>query len=58
MSFDSPRGGRIMIDPKERDIVQDIDIRRVEDRAGKPTNIAFDKVPMVKDLWKEDNPVK
>jgi branched-chain amino acid transport system substrate-binding protein len=58
MAFDSPRGGRIMIDPKERDIVQDIDIRRVEDRAGKPTNIAFDKVPMVKDLWKEDNPVK
>jgi branched-chain amino acid transport system substrate-binding protein len=58
MSFDSPRGGRILIDPKERDIVQDIDIRRVEDRAGKPVNIAFDKVPMVKDLWKDDNPAK
>ena len=58
MTFDSPRGGKIMIDAKERDIVQDIDIRRVEERGGKPVNIAFDKVPMVRDLWKDDNPAK
>ena len=58
LSFASPRGGTIMIDPKERDIIQDIDIRRVEERGGKPVNVAFDKVPMVKDLWKEDNPAK
>lgn len=58
LSFASPRGGTIMIDPKERDIVQDIDIRRVEERGGKPVNVAFDKVPMVRDLWKDDNPAK
>jgi branched-chain amino acid transport system substrate-binding protein len=58
MTFDSPRGGSITIDAKERDIVQDIDIRRVEERAGKPVNVAFDKVRMVKDFWKDDNPAK
>jgi branched-chain amino acid transport system substrate-binding protein len=56
MSFDSPRGSKILIDPKERDIVQDVDIRRVEERDGKPVIVVIGKVPMVKDLWKEDNP--
>jgi branched-chain amino acid transport system substrate-binding protein len=58
LSFASPRGGTITIDPVERDIIQDIDIRRVEEQGGKPVNIAFDRIKAVKDLWKEDNPVK
>jgi branched-chain amino acid transport system substrate-binding protein len=57
-SFDSPRGSKILIDPKERDIVQDVDIRRVEERGGKPFIVVIDTIPMVKDLWKEDNPEK
>ena len=53
---DSPRGP-IAIDSNERDIVQDIYIRRVEKMPdGKLANVAFDKVPKVKDLWKEMNP--
>ena len=58
MSFESPRGGAILIDPQERDIIQDIDIRRVEERGGKPVNVAFDRIKAVKDYWKEDNPAK
>jgi len=53
---DSPRGP-IHIDPEEGDIVQDMYIRRVEKREdGTLVNVAFDKVPEVKDLWKELNP--
>lgn len=53
---DSPRG-TIYIDPEEGDIVQDMYIRRVEKREdGTLVNVAFDKVPEVKDLWKVLNP--
>ena len=39
------------------DIVQDMCTRRVEKREdGTLVNVAFDKVPEVKDLWKELNP--
>jgi branched-chain amino acid transport system substrate-binding protein len=55
--LDSPRGP-IMIDPEERDVVQNIYIRRVEKRDGKLVNIDIDKVEMVKDQWKIDNPPK
>ncbi|MEX2129409.1 MAG: ABC transporter substrate-binding protein [Xanthobacteraceae bacterium] len=53
----SPRGP-IMIDPEERDIVQNIYIRRIEKVGGKLTNVDIATVPMVKDPWKIDNPVK
>jgi branched-chain amino acid transport system substrate-binding protein len=53
----SPRGP-IMIDPVERDIVQNVYIRRVEKRDGKLVNIDIGKVEMVKDPWKIDNPPK
>ena len=53
----SPRGP-ISIDPKERDIVQNIYIRRVEKKNGKLANVEFDTIPAVKDPWKEFNPAK
>ncbi len=53
----SPRG-EIMIDPQERDIVQNIYIRRIEKVDGKLTNVDIATIPMVKDPWKLDNPVK
>ena len=55
--IDSPRGP-IMIDPEEREIVQNIYTRRVEKRDGKLVNIDIDTAPMVKDPWKQDNPAK
>jgi len=56
-TFDSPRG-KIMIDPVERDIIQDVDVRRVEKVDGHLANVVIGKIPMVKDPWKLDNPVK
>jgi len=53
----SPRG-EIMIDPEERDIVQNIYVRRIEKINGKLTNVDIATIPMVKDQWKIDNPVK
>ncbi len=38
--------------------MQNIYIRRVEKRDGKLVNIDIDKVEMVKDQWKIDNPPK
>jgi branched-chain amino acid transport system substrate-binding protein len=53
----SPRGP-VEIDPNERDVVQNIYIRRVEKRDGKLVNVDIETVPMVKDPWKLDNPPK
>lgn len=53
----SPRGP-MAIDPVERDVVQNMYIRRVEKRDGKYVNVDIDVVPMVKDPWKIDNPPK
>lgn len=53
----SPRG-EIYIDPQTRDIVQSVHINRVELVAGKPTNVNVDKIDLVKDPWKEQNPEK
>jgi branched-chain amino acid transport system substrate-binding protein len=47
-----------MIDPQERDIVQNIYIRRIDKIDGKLTNVDIAIYPMVKDQWKIDNPVK
>ena len=54
---DSPRGP-IEIDPATRDIVQNVYIRRVEKVDGKLANVEIATIPMVKDPWKELNPLK
>jgi len=54
---DSPRGP-IMVDPQTRDIVQNIYIRRVEKVDGKLADVEIATIPMVKDPWKELNPMK
>jgi branched-chain amino acid transport system substrate-binding protein len=54
---DSPRGP-IMIDPQTRDIVQNVYIRRVEKQGDKLIDVEIATIPMVKDPWKELNPVK
>ncbi|MGE3246878.1 MAG: ABC transporter substrate-binding protein [Beijerinckiaceae bacterium] len=56
-TFNSPRGP-IMIDPVERDIVQNVYIRKVEKRGGKLVNVDFYTEKMVKDPWKEARPPK
>lgn len=53
----SPRGP-ISIDPEERDIVQNIYMRRVEKVNGALANVEFETIPAVKDPWKEFNPPK
>jgi branched-chain amino acid transport system substrate-binding protein len=53
----SPRGP-MAIDPVERDVIQNMYIRRVEKQDGKYVNVDIDVVPMVKDPWKIDNPPK
>lgn len=57
MQWESPRGP-VMIDPVERDIIQNVYLRKVEKRDGKLVNIDFFTAPMVKDPWKEENPAK
>ena len=51
----SPRGP-IAIDPKTRDIVQNIYIGRMEKVGGRIVNTQMDIIPAVKDPWKEINP--
>ena len=55
--LNSPRGP-IYIDPEEREVVQNIYVREVQKRDGKLVNVDIDKVDMVKDPWKIDNPPK
>ncbi len=55
--IDSPRGP-VSIDPVERDVIQNIYIRRVEKRDGKLNNFDIETIPMVKDPWKIENPPK
>jgi branched-chain amino acid transport system substrate-binding protein len=52
MNFDSPRGP-ITIDPRTRDVIENIYIRRVERKDGKLLNIEIAMFPMVKDPLKE-----
>ena len=56
-TFDSPRG-KITIDPVERDVIQDVEIRRVDKIDGKLVNVVIDRIADVKDPWKLDNPTK
>ncbi len=53
----SPRGP-ISIDPAEREIVQNVYIRRSEFKNGKLVNTDIDTIPDVKDPWKVLNPAK
>ena len=53
----SPRGP-ISIDPVEREIVQNVYIRRSEFKNGKLVNVDIDTIPDVKDPWKILNPAK
>jgi branched-chain amino acid transport system substrate-binding protein len=55
--FDSPRGP-VEIDPVERDIIQNVYIRRVEKLNGRLVNVDIGEVKMVKDPWKLDHPLK
>jgi branched-chain amino acid transport system substrate-binding protein len=55
MQVDSPRGS-FTIDPKERDIIQDIVIQKVEKKDGVIQNVPFDVIKNVKDAWKEEHP--
>lgn len=52
MQWESPRGP-ISIDPRTRDIVQNIYIRRVQKVGGEPWAIEFETFPAVKDPVKE-----
>jgi len=52
MKWESPRGP-ISIDPRTRDIVQNIYIRKVEKVGGEPWAIEFETFPAVKDPLKE-----
>jgi branched-chain amino acid transport system substrate-binding protein len=55
MQVDSPRGS-FTIDPKERDIIQNIVIQKVEKKDGVIQNVPFDVIRNVKDAWKEEHP--
>jgi branched-chain amino acid transport system substrate-binding protein len=52
MSWESPRGP-ISIDPRTRDIIQNIYIRRIEMVDGAPWAVEFETFPNVKDPLKE-----
>lgn len=47
LQFESPRG-KIVIDPKTRDITQAVYIRRVEPHNGRLDNVEFETIPDVK----------
>ncbi len=52
MAWESPRGP-VQIDPRTRDIVQNIYVRKVEKKDGLLYNVEFATIPMVKDPVKE-----
>jgi branched-chain amino acid transport system substrate-binding protein len=53
-SWNSPRGP-VSMDPKTREMVQNLYIRRVEKRDGLLGNFEFHTIPNVKDPWHEMN---
>ena len=53
--LDSPRGP-IMIDPNEREVIQNVYIRKVEKVNGQLENVDIATIPMFKDPWKQDHP--
>lgn len=54
-TYESPRGP-IKFDPVERDIIQNVYIRRVEKKDGILINQDFTTVEGARDPWKDDNP--
>jgi branched-chain amino acid transport system substrate-binding protein len=52
MQWESPRGP-VSIDPRTRDIVQNVYIRKVQKQNGEPWAVEFDTFPAVKDPLKE-----
>jgi len=48
LKWDSPRGP-MMIDADTRDVVQDVQIRRVQKVGSEYMNVPFDRIPQVKD---------
>ena len=56
--FNSPRGAGVRIDPEERDMINNVDIRIVEKKDGKLTNEVIETFKDVKDPWKEARPLK
>lgn len=56
-AWDSPRG-QVSIDPKTRDIVNNVYIRRVEKRGDALVNVAIHSYLGVKEPWLELNPEK
>ncbi|MCC2098268.1 MAG: ABC transporter substrate-binding protein [Hyphomicrobiales bacterium] len=56
--FNSPRGEGVRIDPAERDMINNVDIRIVVKKDGKLTNKVLETYKDVKDPWKEVHPVK
>ena len=54
MTIDRPRGP-MTIDPDERDTIQTVYIRRVERVGDRLCNVAFDRYPDQKDMWKQLN---
>ncbi|MGH7075164.1 MAG: ABC transporter substrate-binding protein [Stellaceae bacterium] len=57
MKVNSPRG-TFTIDPKTRDIVQNIYVAKTEKVHGKLENVVIDTFKNVKDPWKEEHPIK
>ena len=55
MKVDSPRGP-FTIDPKTRDIIQNIYVTKTEMVDGQLKNVIIDTVKDVKDPWKEEHP--
>jgi len=55
MALESARGP-IKIDEKTRDVIQNVYLRKVEERDGKLENINFETIPMVRDPWKDEHP--
>src|SRR5579871_1864265 len=53
LSWESPRGP-ISIDPRTRDIVQNVYIRKVEKKDGAPWAVEFETFPNIKDPLKEE----
>ena len=53
--LESPRGP-ISIDPRTRDIVQNVYLRRVSQQGERLLNVSFKTIPTVKDPWKEWHP--
>jgi branched-chain amino acid transport system substrate-binding protein len=48
--------GPIEIDANDRDIVQNLYVRRVERVPGGYGNVAFETIPAIRDPWKAANP--